>query len=197
MKHYWLLWIFLFAWQLLISCGNDSEIALDKSNPLTYAELITKGESCYLNGDFQGANKFFSMASRKHPDSATAHAWYALSLGRIASLADQHNRANTGARSYSEMSKAIELNSQNTIARMARGQNLLYAPDPYNDYPIAIKDFHFILEREPRNVEALYHLAMAYYRNRDQLNSKRFYDTIQVHFPGHRYLNVLDSIYKN
>lgn len=129
--------------------------ALLRYNPDTYEAYFLRGVAKFNLGDFQGAERDFTLTLEKNPVFTLAYQNRAITRSRLGNYEDALNDFKT----------AMELRPDIPDPYYSRGVTYLVS----EEYQKAVEDFNIFIKREDKVVEAYVNRGLAYLGLRDSL----------------------------
>lgn len=200
-KSFFIFLVILFIAGTIVSCKDKQKKEEQEDfekfyewvepDPEQYKNYINLGKYFTEKGNYKKAKRYFRKALELEPESFEAHFF----------LAFAHEQTFNYVLAKKEYRKALRLQPDSIRAHLNYG--LVIYKNDYDDYPEALQEFNWVLEREPDNYLALYNIAVIYNRvdpDRAIDYWKRYIDIAQ-HIPGQEknvvramnYLNFLEK----
>ncbi len=143
-------------------------IAANPNEPIPYWMLGQINEYFY---NFDNALKNYSEYLRLKPNDANAYA----ALGII------HYKNNNLKEAVKNLQKAVKMDPTLVKAHYYIGNLFMYE---FDNYPNAISEYLIVLNSNEKQKDLLFHLAGAYFKNKEFKNSIKYYNDYLIKYKG-------------
>lgn len=179
---------------------EEPEISEVTEHVLPIAALEEAIRTCvqlHDQGNYAEAKATMEKSVKQYPDSAAAHAWYAISIGRLIERSSVLNKMRLLPLFERETLKALEISPYLLIARRVNGMRLLNTPEGFGgNIKKAIDEFQYCLDNGLEDDDLYFSLGQAYIKLKDVAEGKKaFHASLNLnadHQQAKKHLKMLE-----
>jgi len=153
-------------------------------------DLIQRGKKLIQEEKWEEAKVIFTKAVEINPKNADAHFGLAEIYRNLVLIkkkqGDFKNLTELSIKYNQEIEKTISLNPNHAPARFNRATSFLFSPPQYGgDIDKAVEDLEVLVSREPKNIDYLLYLGLAYKKKGKREDAKKAFIKILDLSPDH------------
>ncbi|MEC3885146.1 amino acid racemase [Halobacillus sp. HZG1] len=184
--------------------SHERETVVDKIVELPKGKysIVEKGvERCkeYLTQkSYKRGKEIMEEVVKEVPESCEAHAWLAISIGRLMENTGVLQKMRLLPQFEREILKALEISPNSLLARKVNGMRLLNTPEGFGgNINKAIDEFNFCLTNGLQDDELYYSLGQAYMKVKKVEEGKEAFQSTLHYNPDHkmakRHLDIIEK----